>query len=54
MGAMSGHLDTCKKLVAAGAEIDARDSLGRSEKKSCRCTNTILYIFIRRIKCSVL
>ncbi len=36
MGAMSGHLDTCKKLVAAGAEIDARDSLGRSEKKSCR------------------
>jgi hypothetical protein len=29
MGAMSGSLDTCRKLVSAGAVIDARDNLGR-------------------------
>ncbi len=29
MGAMSGSLDTCRKLVTAGAVIDARDNLGR-------------------------
>ena len=31
MGAMAGHLDTCRKLVSAGAEIDAKDNLGRSD-----------------------
>ncbi len=29
MGAMSGSLGTCRKLVSAGAVIDARDNLGR-------------------------
>jgi hypothetical protein len=31
MGAMGGHLNTCRKLIAAGAMVDAKDNSDRSD-----------------------
>ena len=46
MGAMSGNLDTCRKLVSAGALIDARDSLGRSDTREFPCGIFFIDVFV--------